>query len=157
MKAYSRFREDVNVTIHEEIARRCITRYWRDDFVYGVLETALKRPGRGRSGHGSNDRGWRYDDRPRELARFSAFMGELIRDLETGALDAESARLRIDESSYAAFPRIATSMDEMIACLADNLRAGDNVWSEGWSPPGLSGNRVFTLRSWYDRCHPRIV
>jgi hypothetical protein len=37
------------------------------------------------------------------------------------------------------------------------LRAGDNVWSEGWSPADLRRNRVLTLRSWYDKSHPRIV
>ena len=67
------------------------------------------------------------------------------------------ARRRIDESGYADFVCLAESMNQMIDVFADYLRAGDNVWSEGWIPAGLLGNRVLTLRSWYDRSHHRIV
>ena len=66
-------------------------------------------------------------------------------------------RQRIDEAAYADFVCVAESMDQMIALFAAYLRAGDNVWVEGWTPRGGQGNRVFHLRSWYDRSHPRIV
>jgi hypothetical protein len=145
------------MTIHEEIARRIIAARWEDDIAFGVVETALRRPGRGRSEHGSNKRGWRYEKRLAELEKFNAFVGELIGRLELGTLTAEAARQRIDEAAYADFACVAESMDHMIALFADYLRAGDNVWSEGWTPAGGPGNRVFRLRSWYDRSHPRIV
>jgi hypothetical protein len=74
------------MTVHEGIARRCIAARWESDFTFGVAQTALRRPGRGRSKHVSNKRGWRYETRIGELEKFSAFVGELVGRLELGTL-----------------------------------------------------------------------
>jgi hypothetical protein len=145
------------MTVHEGIARRCIAARWESDCTFGVAQTALRRPGRGRTKHGSNKRGWRYETRIGELEKFSAFVGELVGRLEWGTLTVAAARQRIDETAYADFVRVAESMDEMIAHFATYLRAGDNVWNEGWTPAGCQANRGFQLTSWYDPSHPRIV
>lgn len=145
------------MTAHDAIARRCIAARWESDFTFGVAQTALRRPGRGRSNYGSNKRGWRYETRIGELEKFSAFVGEVFGRLELGTLSVGAARQKIDETAYADFVRVAESMDEMIAHFADYLRAGDNVWNEGWTPAGGQGNRGLQLTSWYDPTHPRIV
>ena len=114
-------------------------------------------PGKGRLEHGYNKRGWRFEERIGELEKFNVFVGELVGGLALGSLTVEAVRQRIDETAYADFVCVAESMDQMIALFAAYLRAGDNVWVEGWTPRGGQGNRVFHLRSWYDRSHPRIV
>ncbi len=145
------------MSVHESIARQCIAARWESEFTFGVAQTALRRPGRGRSKHGSNERGWRYETRIGELQKFNTLVGEVIGRLELGTLTVEAARQRIDETAYADFVRVAESMDEMIAHFAGYLRAGDNVWIEGWTLAGGQGSRGFQLRSWYDPSHPRIV
>ncbi len=145
------------MTVHEQIAQRLVAKHWRDDFVYGVLTTTLKRPGRNRSAQGSNKRGWRYEERHGEVKRFDDFVGNLVRGLESGSLTAESAHQAIEESGYAAFVRVADSTEQTIGFLADFLRDGDNVWSEGWTPSGGPGNRLLHVKTWYDRSHSRIV
>ncbi len=134
------------MTLHEEIATQCIAPLWTADFVYGVLVTTLKRPGKGRSAQGSNTRGWRYENRPRELERFDTFVGELVNNLHLGNLTAEAASQRIDVSGYGDFTGVAESLDQMIAFFAGYLTAGDNVWSEGWTPPRARESRFDTAK-----------
>ncbi len=92
------------MTIHEEVARQCIAPLWTADFVYGVPVTTLKRPGRGRSAQGSNTRGWRYENRPRELERFDTFVGELVNEMRL-LRSVEWSRVAVDPVSIAAFAR----------------------------------------------------
>ena len=76
----------------DDVAQQAIDSLWGHDFVFGVVETALMRPGRGHSPRGSNRNGWRYEARYGELMRFSRFVNDLMESLRSGSLTAEDVR-----------------------------------------------------------------
>jgi hypothetical protein len=145
------------MALADDVARQVIEELWGDDFVFGVVETALMRPGRGRSVRGSNRGGWRYEDRHGELMRFSRSVYELMESLRTGSLTAEDARLTVDAGPYAGFVLVADSKDRMVDCLADRFRAGDTAWVHGHTEASLPGSRVLHVRSWHDPSHRGIA
>jgi hypothetical protein len=145
------------MALADDVAQQVIEELWSDAFVFGVVETALMRPGRGRSVRGSNRGGWRYEDRHGELMRFSRFAYELMESLRTGSLTAEDARRTVDAGPYAGFVLIADSKDQMVDCLAERFRAGDTAWVHGYTEAGLPGSRVLHVRSWHDPSHRRLA
>ena len=145
------------MALADDVAQQEIDSLWGDDFAFGVVETALMRPGRGRSVRGSNRGGWRYEDRHGDLMRFSRFVYELMENLRTGSLTAEDARRAVDAGPYAGFVLVADSKDRMVACLAERFRAGDTVWVHGYTEAGLPGSRVLHVRSWHDPSHRRLA
>jgi hypothetical protein len=145
------------MALADDVARLVIDELWSDDFIFGVVETALMRPGRGRSARGSNRGGWRYEDRHDELMRFSRFVYELMESVRTRSLTAKDARLAVDAGPYAGFVLIADSKVRMVECLAERFRAGDTAWVHGYTEAGLPGSRVLHVRSWHDPSHRRIA
>lgn len=145
------------MALADDIAQQAIEELWGDDFVFGVVETALMRPGRGRSAGGPNRGGWRYEDRCGELTRFSRSVYELMESLRTESLTGEDARRTVEAGPYAGFVLVADSKAEMVACLAERFRAGDNVWVHGFTEAGQPGSRVLHVRTWHDRSHRRLA
>jgi hypothetical protein len=145
------------MALEDDVAQREIEALWSDDFVFAVIETALMRPGRGRSARGSNQGGWRYEQRDDELVRFSRFVAELMEGLRFGSLTAEDARRAVEVGPYAGFVLVADSKARMVDALAERFRAGDNVWVHGFTEAGLPGGRVLLLRTWNDPSHRRLA
>lgn len=141
----------------DDVSRQVIEPLWAEDFTFGVIQTALMRPGRGHSARGSNRKGWRYEHRSDELGRLSRQVTDLMEGLRTGRLTPEDARRAVAEGPHAGFILLADSKERMIECLAERFRAGDNVWVEGWTPRGEPGDRVLLLNCWHDPSHRRIV
>jgi hypothetical protein len=141
----------------DDVAQQAIDSLWGDDFVFGVVETALMRPGRGHSARGSNRGGWRYEPRYGELMRFARFVTNLMESLRSGRLTAEDVRRTVDTGPYGGFVLVADSKAGMIASLAERFRAGDNVWVHGYTEAGLPGSRVLHVRTWHDPSHRSIA
>jgi hypothetical protein len=139
------------------LARRVIEGIWDSSFTFGVVETALKRPGRGRSPGASNVKGWRYEERRSELDRFNKFVGGLIEGLRCDIFNATAASQKIDQAGYSGFLFVSDSKEQMVKIFSDRLNAGDNAWVEGYTEPGLPGHRVLHLRCWHDPSHERVV
>src|SRR5690242_3558383 len=99
--------------VADDVAERVVEELWDDHFVYGVVETALMRPGRGQSVRGSNRGGWRYEVRHGEILRFARYVTDLMEGLRSGALTAEDARRAVGEGPYAGFVLVADSKVRM--------------------------------------------
>jgi hypothetical protein len=140
-----------------EFARSVVGGLWDHSFNFGVVETALKRPGRGRSSGGSNLKGWRYEKRGSELDRFNRFIGELIEELRSGSFNATLANQKTNQAGYTGFLFVSDSKEQLASLFSDRLIAGDNAWVEGYTEPGLPGHRVLHLRCWHDPSHERAV
>ena len=140
-----------------DLARRVVESLWDDSFTFGVVETALKRPGRGRLPGGSNLKGWRHEERRSELNRFNMFVGELCEGLRIGIFNATTASQKINQAKYSGFLFVADSKEKMVNIFSEWLIAGDNAWVEGYTEPGLPGHRVLHIRCWHDPSHDRVV
>ncbi len=108
------------------------------------------RPGGGRNARGSNRKGWRLAS-DKEQDQLHDLVGDLIKGLESGALDLEGARRAVAERGYSQFVRIVDSKEQMVNALAETLRDGCNVWAD------CGSEHVLDLECWYDSSHPRIV
>ena len=134
-----------------DFALKCVAEAWTSKYRFGILETTLRRPGRGQTARSTNRAGRPIEDRTAVLDSFNRLTADVVEGLRSGGATAAGARAKIDAAGFSEAIQVSESAAEMAEQLEWIFRSGDNVWAD-CSPAEV----VVYLRFWSDKGHRRI-